>query len=824
MEGAKESLRIRPFEPSYQPEDEETFADLRQPNERFDASQYAFFGNDVSQEIELGGLEEDDDGGQLGALEDEDNILLGIRDKLEVDNFGAASDLCELESSFSKRSSLQSEREGELSRSSDGEPDSISREYTSAPSHGMETPNQLGYVTHETYPGDRNWWPHHQESALQGSERKDLERSHYIRQQQWLGVEAGFPQTASSAVASYPPVRPPILQSQATGQMLRPAATTHFPSGYRPHFPGQPQTNMGGVLPPSMLFGGGRPHSGSAGLAINSLLTQGQWMPQPSMQPGGSAALLSNLTQQQMNQQNILMPPQVFLHHQRLPAAHPGMALPYAQMQTQQLYNHLPSAPPLIPKSNNLNVGDLRVQRNEPQQHGRQTQRYHQQGSSDTLGVSSRSNGWLQFRSKYMTSEEIESIVRIQLAATHSSDPYVDDYYHQAVQAKIASGTPHGRRRFAPSHLRDMPSHVRAASEPHAFLQVDALGRVPFSSVRRPRPLLEVDTSSGASNMSGGTNGNLDDAESAERPLEQEPMLAARVAVEDGMCLLLDIDDIDRLLAVSQPTDGGSQLRRRRQILLDGLAASLQLMDPLAPGVIDSKDDLVFLNLVSLPKGRKLLARYLNLLPLGSELIRIVCMAVLRHLQFFFGDTQTDTSATTANAGLASTVANCVSSMDLTHLSACLAAVVLSSKQPPLRPLGSTGGDGATVILRSVLDRATNLLTDPNATYSNQNRALWQASFDAFFALLSKYCRNKYDSIIHSLMMSSPGNMAAINSAATKAMGKEMPVKLLQASLPHTNEHQRKLLLEFAQRSMVVSGSGAHAGSDGRASVSATQG
>lgn len=84
-----------------------------------------------------------------------------------------------------------------------------------------------------------------------------------------------------------------------------------------------------------------------------------------------------------------------------------------------------------------------------------------------------------------MTADEIENIVRIQWAATHGSDPYIDDYYHQAVQAKLAGGTPHGRRHFAPSHPRDMPSHARAAAEPHAFLQVDALGRVPYSSIRR---------------------------------------------------------------------------------------------------------------------------------------------------------------------------------------------------------------------------------------------------------------------------------------------------------------------------------------------------
>ncbi len=187
-------------------------------------------------------------------------------------------------------------------------------------------------------------------------------------------------------------------------------------------------------------------------------------------------------------------------------------------------------------------------------------------------------NGWQPLRSKYMTAEEIENIVRIQWAATHSSDPYIDDYYHQAVQAKHAGGTPHGRRHFAPSHPRDMPSHTRAAAEPHAFLQVDALGRVPFSSIRRPRPLLEVDPAMVDGMGMVGANGDVStDSMASQRPLEQEPMLAARIAIEDGLCLLLDVDDIDRLLGSQQHPDGGAQLRRRRQMLLEGLAASLQL-------------------------------------------------------------------------------------------------------------------------------------------------------------------------------------------------------------------------------------------------------
>ncbi len=39
------------------------------------------------------------------------------------------------------------------------------------------------------------------------------------------------------------------------------------------------------------------------------------------------------------------------------------------------------------------------------------------------------------------------------------------------------------------------------------------------------------------------------------RPLEQEPLLAARIMVEDCMALLLDVEDIDRIFIA---TDGQS--------------------------------------------------------------------------------------------------------------------------------------------------------------------------------------------------------------------------------------------------------------------------
>ncbi|KAM1158380.1 hypothetical protein ACFXTH_031760 [Malus domestica] len=59
---------------------------------------------------------------------------------------------------------------------------------------------------------------------------------------------------------------------------------------------------------------------------------------------------------------------------------------------------------------------------------------------------------------------------------------------------------------------------------------------------------------------------------------------------------------------------------------------------------------------------------------------------------------------------------------------------------------------------------------------------------------------------------------------ATRALHHEMPVELLRASLPHTDEHQRKLLSDFAHRSMPISGLNAHGGSGGRMNSGSVRG
>lgn len=760
--------------------------------ELFDASQYAFFGNDVVDEVELGGLEDEEEG-LPGAEFDEEEFLFG-RQEGEVSR--SVSDIDHLSKSFSK-----------LNKAVSG-PKSLG---TFGGSGSRESSSATEWAQREDF---TNWFDQHLESEsisdgkrwssqpFSSSSRPLHRTSSYPeqqqqQQQQYQHFSSDPIHVPKSAFTSYPPPdgrSPQASPNQHLGHLNMP----HMASS--PNFSAFPnsQLQMPGMHHGSQ-YGGNMPQFPS-GLPVNTR-PQNQWVNQTNLYPRDPSNIMSNVLPQQLPHQNGLVPPQLVsqiqTQKQRLQQPHRPTAGHMPGIQSQLFNPHISPSPALM---NNFEAmfGDVRDQRPISAQNVRPMLHFSQHGFDPSLQRNHR--GRPQFRSKYMTAYEIEGIARMQLSATQCNDPYVEDYYHQACLARKSVGAKL-RHHFCPTLLRDLPPRARANAEPHAFLQVDALGRVPFSSIRRPRPLLEVDTPDSSSASSA-------EQKVSDKPLEQEPMLAARVAIEDGLCLLLDVDDIDRFLQFNQLPDGGAQLRRRRQDLLEGLAASLQLVDPLEENDHSNghvpKDDLVFLRLVSLPKGRKLLARYLQLLFPSSELLRIVCMAIFRHLRFLFGSLPSDPRAAETTNNLARVVALCVHGMDLRALSACFAAVVCSSEQPPLRPLGSPAGDGASLVLKSVLDSATKLIIESRAAgnYSLTNHSLWKASFDEFFNLLTKYCINKYDTVMQSLRMEFQANTTISESDAAKAIKREMPVDLLQGCLPHINDQQKKLILELAQRSI----------------------
>ena len=213
--------------------------------------------------------------------------------------------------------------------------------------------------------------------------------------------------------------------------------------------------------------------------------------------------------------------------------------------------------------------------------------------------------------SQCMGTDEIDSILGMQWRSLHQGNPYIEDHYYQAFLYKY-----YGRRNkktFAPESVRELAPTEKVTPDEIAFVKLEGLGRVPFSNIRRPRPLMEVAPEDSRSE----TNGIEKEEDVKEgRPVKrlgQEPMLAARIMVEDCMALILDVQDIDRIFIATseQKLENHDELLRRRELLVNGLAASLRLSEDSVISGSDSSDG-VFLRLLTLTKGRTLVSRALQ--------------------------------------------------------------------------------------------------------------------------------------------------------------------------------------------------------------------
>uniref|UniRef100_A0A2P2M3C7 Protein PAT1 homolog 1-like n=1 Tax=Rhizophora mucronata TaxID=61149 RepID=A0A2P2M3C7_RHIMU len=773
----------------------------------FDASQYEFFGQHSMEEMELVGLEDEVDNPVFRSADDEYRLF----EKDDGVGLGSLSEVDDLASTFAKLNRVVTgpRNPGVIGDRGSG---SFSRESSSATEWAQDgefsswLDQQIIDIENAQ---EKRWSSQPQPSSALFSESKPLYRasSYPQQQQQPLHFSSEPILVPKSNFTSFPPSGGGVQHASPHHQnmpSLSSGLQLPFSAPNLSHFSNS-NLHLAG-LHQGFHCGGNVSHVPSSGLSFNNR-PQKHWVDHSGLLHLDHTGILQSILHQQSSRQDLIpaqLSPQQLLHHQRLhPKFQPSLAH-LAALQSQFYGAHHSPSHKMVP-----GLADVREQKHKSSQRGRQNTRSSQQGS-DT-GSQKSDSGWVQVRSKHMTSEEIESILKMQHAATHSNDPYIDDYYHQASLAKRSAGS-RLKHQFCPSHLKEVPSRARNSSDQHSLIHVDALGKIPLPSIRRPRPLLEGD-------LPGLRDGSSEKI--IERPLEQEPMLAARITIEDCLSVLIDVEDINRFLRYNQPQDGGTHLRRKRQAMLEEVTASLQLVDPLGQSGkttgLASKDDLVFLRLVSLPKGRKLISKFLQLLLPGSELTRIVCMAIFRHLRFLFGGVPSESGAAESTMNLAKTVSACIGGMDLRALSACLVAVVCSLEQPPFRPLGSPAGDGASIILKSLLERATKLLNDPQAAAncSLPNFALWQASFDEFFVLLTKYCHIKYDTILQSAYAKVASSTEDIDSEVCAATKCEMPVELLRACLPHTNERQMELLRHFGQQQNPFSVLNAYSGNRG---------
>lgn len=421
----------------------------------------------------------------------------------------------------------------------------------------------------------------------------------------------------------------------------------------------------------------------------------------------------------------------------------------------------------------------------------------------------SGSNARLKYRAKYMTPEEIDQIMRIHYAATHSGHPYVEDYYYQALASRTSKGY---SAPFAPPSLR---GYGRDESEQQnvSVAALSGLGKFVYHNLRTPKLLMDLNDNSATVPATASAEAAVGET---HKPLEQEPLLAARMMIEDCLDIMLDIDDIDRLLSSTGPRLQSypvAYLHQRRQMLLQTVVASFQLIatpavDSLVVVNANTVGDGVFVRIIALPKGRVAVARILRLVtftpdktagvdlpphPVTVSDKSMMLWGVLRNIMHLFGGSdRMDQHMIVATVKLASATCQAIQSIDLPQeLCNCMTALLDGFGRSasldvqhvlPIGPpaqAGSTDVDWLGTILTCVIIKAGNLGMgmEPSPHDSTSD---WQQLLERFSVIMLRHC---------SALLSAKavgGNMPHLQSSA--------PSLLIQSIMPWAPTAQREQL------------------------------
>ena len=269
-------------------------------------------------------------------------------------------------------------------------------------------------------------------------------------------------------------------------------------------------------------------------------------------------------------------------------------------------------------------------------------------------------------RGGMMTRGEIDKVLRIQslTACPPGGDPFVEDFYFR--EAQLRRGGP-GAPPNAPQKLREGVGKPGGKRGPTKHVDLSGLGRLALSNVRAPRALMDLRAPEGAASPATAPDGG---SEGDGAPLEDSAAVQVRILLESCEGALLDVDDVDRMLAArfgatagsggaggapsgvggpGGPGNGGGwvgaeeavteaswlreDLEARRGALLDGVCSDLFLPPQASAG---PEAEHIFLWIVSGRRGRKLLERLLWRLPPGhagaAEAVRRSCGDLGRQL------------------------------------------------------------------------------------------------------------------------------------------------------------------------------------------------
>eukprot|EP01133_Synstelium_polycarpum_P019919 gene19919-23873_t len=217
---------------------------------------------------------------------------------------------------------------------------------------------------------------------------------------------------------------------------------------------------------------------------------------------------------------------------------------------------------------------------------------------------------------KYMSAEEIQTIHRLQAYQLHYTNPYIEDFYYQKLKQRGSTAPPiHSHTPICDSLPKSMMFTPKKPTTVDPLL--GSLGRIPSHSIRAPRPILQIIL-------------DKDDNEQYDKTVQSSDQ-TIKLAIESSYNHLLDLEDIDALItnpSASDTTLIAEYQAKREQVSID-LFKSLHLdpfpcfkqESPVLPQQSpDQKwpsvcpDDLLFVSLWVIGKGRKLLSRAFNAL------------------------------------------------------------------------------------------------------------------------------------------------------------------------------------------------------------------
>ncbi|XP_069110697.1 protein PAT1 homolog 1-like [Argopecten irradians] len=215
-----------------------------------------------------------------------------------------------------------------------------------------------------------------------------------------------------------------------------------------------------------------------------------------------------------------------------------------------------------------------------------------------------------------MTKKEKDWIIKIQLMQLQTDNPYLDDFYYTTYMLKKKMLERQKMTQNGISNSEDdpkliIPSLGKLETRAYKPAQFEgSLGRLTTSSVHNPRQIIDVRSHVQQSDDSDGKNTSKELRRSRQLLME----------IEKGYDLLLEVDDIEkRILAL--PEESRIPLATER----------LELLHSLHTYLTHENSSEHFLSVMSLRKGRKLVARVIPLL--DKELSESVISFVLRNLQ-----------------------------------------------------------------------------------------------------------------------------------------------------------------------------------------------